>query len=141
MELWQLWAIGGALLIVLEIFTPAMRFLNFALACFATSIASVYTDNMYVLLTMWSVLSALFILFLRPILLKRNPDRNSSIGMDKYIGKQAKLLEPVSQDGGVVGIFDERWNARSTTSETFSVGDKVIIERTEDLTMYVKKEK
>ncbi len=141
MELWQLWAIGGALLIVLEIFTPAMLFLNFALACFATSIASVYTDNMYVLLTMWSVLSALFILFLRPILLKRNPDRNSSIGMDKYIGKQAKVLEPVSQDGGVVGIFDERWNARSTTSETFSVGDKVIIERAEDLTMYVKKEK
>lgn len=141
MELWQIWAIGGAVLIVLEIFTPAMLFLNFALASFITAIEAVYTDNMYILLSSWIAMSALFIIFLRPLLLKKNPDENNATGMDKYIGKKAKVLEDVTQDSGVISIFDERWNARCTNAESISTGSIVVIEHFEDLTMYVKKEK
>ena len=141
MELWQIWAIVGAILIVLEIFTPTMLFLNFALACFVTALGAVYTDNMYILLSLWIVMSALFIIFLRPLLLKKNQDKNSATGMDKYIGKKAKALEDISKDNGTISIFDERWNARCTNAETIPTGSIVVIEHFEDLTMYVKKEK
>lgn len=141
MELWQIWAIGGAALIVLEIFTPSMLFLNFALASFITAIEAVYTDNMYILLGSWIAMSALFIIFLRPLLLKKNPNKNNTTGMDKYIGKKAKVLEDVTQDSGVISIFDERWNARCSNKENIPAGSIVIIEHFEDLTMYVKKEK
>ena len=141
MELWQLWAIGGAILIILEIFTPSMLFLNFALACFISAIAAVYTDNMYILLGLWIIMSALFIIFLRPLLLKKNTNKNNATGIDKYIGKQAKALEDITSDKGSISIFDERWNARCTSAETIPAGSIVIIEHFEDLTMYVKKEK
>ena len=139
MDLWQIWAIGGVLLIVLELFTPSMLFLNFALACFITAIEAIYTDNMYILLGSWSIMSALFIIFLRPLLLKKNTNKNNATGIDKYIGKKAKALENITQNSGVISIFDERWNARSTSAETISAGSVVIIEHFEDLTMYVKK--
>ena len=141
MEQWQLWAIAGAVFVVLEIFTPSMLFLNFAIASFGTAIASIYTDNMYILLPLWIVLSALSLIFLRPILIRHNPDNGISTGMGKYIGKKAKVLEEVSADSGVINIFDERWNARSIEKEIIPTGSIVIIERNEDLTMYVKKEK
>ena len=140
MELWQLWAIAGAIFVVLEIFTPAMLFINFALASFVTAVMSYFTGDMYILLTLWIVLSALFLIFLRPILLKRNPDKADGTGMAKYVGKKAKAIEDITIDSGVISIFDERWNARTKDKEIIPSGSTVIIEYNEDLTMYVKKE-
>ena len=40
MEMWQMWAVAGAVLVILEMFTPAMFFLNLALACFGVAAAA-----------------------------------------------------------------------------------------------------
>ena len=45
------------------------------------------------------------------------------------------------KDSGVIGIFGERWEARTEYNEKIPVGSNVVIERNDNLTMYVKKEK
>ena len=61
--------------------------------------------------------------------------------MDKYVGQKARVIEKIDGDGGVISVFDERWNARSENGEEFAVGSKVYIVRNENLTMFVRKEK
>ena len=131
MEMWQMWAVAGAVLVILEMLTPAMFFLNLALACFGVAAAAFFTVDLYVLVPLWVVLSAIFLLFLRPLLNRRHAAQSTATGMGQYVGK----------DSGVIGIFGERWEARTEYNEKIPVGSNVVIERNDNLTMYVKKEK
>lgn len=139
LELWQSLSIAGLVLLIVEILTPTMFFLNLALACFVTAGVSVYFSELNILVPVWVVASAVFLFLLKP-LQKRNKI-NAGTGMDKYVGQKARVIEKIDGDGGVISVFDERWNARSENGEEFAVGSKVYIVRNENLTMFVRKEK
>lgn len=139
LELWQSLSIAGLVLLIVEILTPTMFFLNLALACFVTAGVSVYFSELNILFPVWVVASAVFLFLLKP-LQKRNKI-SAGTGMDKYVGQKAQVIEKIDGDGGVISIFDERWNARSENGEEFAVGSKVYIVRNENLTMFVRKEK
>lgn len=139
LELWQSLSIAGLVLLIVEILTPTMFFLNLALACFVTAGISVYFSELNILVPVWVVASAVFLFLLKP-LQKRNKI-NAGTGMDKYVGQKARVIEKIDGDGGVISVFDERWNARSENGEEFAVGSKVYIVRNENLTMFVRKEK
>ena len=100
MEMWQMWAVAGAVLVILEMLTPAMFFLNLALACFGVAAAAFFTVDLYVLVPLWVVLSAIFLLFLRPLLNRRHAAQSTATGMGQYVGKTAKVLEAVGKDSG-----------------------------------------
>lgn len=139
LELWQSLSIAGLVLLIVEILTPTMFFVNLALACFVTAGVSVYFDSLNILVPVWVVSSAVFLWLLKPL---QNRNKGSAgTGMDKYIGQKARVIETIDDDGGVISIFDERWNARSENGEKFTVGSKVYITRNENLTMFVRKEK
>lgn len=140
LEIWQILAICGVILIILEMFTPAMLFLNLSLASFATAVVALFTTDLSILIPFWVIASGVFLFFLRPVLSKSKNGTDSQTGMGQYVGKKAKVIETITQDSGVISIFDERWNARSSTGENIPAGSFVVIERNENLTMYVKKE-
>lgn len=139
---WQILIIAGALLIILEIFTPALFFLNLALASFVTAALAYYVFDWNVLIPVFIVFSAIFLIFLRPILAKGKIGSNQKTGVEeKYIGKIAKVTETVSATAGLVSIYDERWTARSINGEEIPVGSEVKIVKNESLMLYVEKEK
>ena len=139
LELWQSLSIAGLVLLIVEILTPTMFFLNLALACFVTAGVSVYFSELNILVPVWVVASAVFLFLLKP-LQKRNKI-SAGTGMDKYVGQKALVIEKIDGDGGVIAVVAERWNARSENGEEFDVGSKVYIVRNENLTMFVRKEK
>ncbi len=139
LELWQSLSIAGLVLLIVEILTPTMFFINLALACFVTACVSVYFDSLNILVPVWVVSSAVFLWLLKP--LQNRNKVSAGTGMDKYVGQKASVIEAIDDDGGVISIFDERWNARSENGEKFAVGSKVYITRNENLTMFVRKEK
>lgn len=141
MEMWQILAVAGFLLIILEMLTPTMLFLNLAFACFLTAVVSVYTTNLNILVPLWVVASALFLLFLRPLMTKKDDEKASSTGIGRYIGRQAKVLEDVSKESGVITIFDERWEARSLEEKSYKKGTTVTILKNDNLIMFVGKDK
>lgn len=138
--LWQKLVIAGIVLVILEVLTPTTFFITLALACFVTAAVSLLTLNMNVLVPVWVVSSLLFLGCLR-LFSKKKEKVNVGTGMDRYIGQRATVLEEVDDDGGVVGIFDERWNARSVDKKAYKPGDKVTIVREENLILFVGKEK
>lgn len=139
MPLWELLCVIGVGFVILEIFTPSMFFLNFALASFITALASVYIANKFALVLIFFVLSFLSFAFLRPIIMKKNTKETKTGIEDKYIGRAAKVVEEVSEYKGVISIYDERWEARSEDKSVIPAGAEVKIIRNESLIMYVTK--
>ena len=139
MLVWQFLCVIGIAFVILEIFTPSMFFLNFALAAFITAGFSLITLNKFALVLVFFLLSFLSFVFLRPILLRRN-SKDTETGMEgKYIGKTAKVTEEVTAERGVITIYGERWEARCENGEIISVGAEVKILRNDSLIMYVTK--
>ncbi len=140
MTLWEFISICGIIFVFLELFIPSMFFLNFALAAFITAVVSIYTSSMTALVLVFFVFSFLSFAFLRPLLLRRNGKGIETGINDKYIGKRAKVIEDVSQDNGVISIYDERWSARTEDGSTIPAGTEVIIVKNDSLIMYVRKQ-
>lgn len=139
MLVWHFLCVIGIAFVILEIFTPSMFFLNFALAAFITAGISLITLNKFALVLAFFLLSFLSFAFLRPILLRRN-SKDTETGMEgKYIGKTARVTEEVTAERGVITIYGERWEARCENSEVIPAGTEVKILRNDSLIMYVAK--
>ena len=138
-ELWHYFTIAGIIFVVIEILTPTTFFVNLALACFVTAIASVYTSDLNILIPLWAVASGVFMYLLRGLRHRKTVDAGT--GMNRYIGQRAKVLENVNDKGGVISIFDERWNARSADGGKYASGAFVRIVKEENLVMFVEEEK
>lgn len=136
---WQFLCIVGIAFVILEIFTPSMFFLNFALAAFITAGFSLITLNKFALVIVFFMLSFLSFAFLRPILLRRH-SKDTETGIEgKYIGKIAKVAEEITAERGVITIYGERWEARTENGEVIPAGAEVKILRNDSLIMYVTK--
>lgn len=141
MQYWQLLIITGIIFLIIEMLTPVMFFLNLALACFITAIIALFLVDWNVLIPIFVVFSAIFLIFLRPILIKNRENGKKTGVEEKYIGKTAKVTETVTENSGVISIYNERWEARSETGEEIPAGSDVKIVRNESLILYVKNEK
>lgn len=137
MVLWQIFGICGMAFLILEMFTPSMFFLNFALAAFITAVVALWITNIYTLILIFFVLSFISFIFLRPFIVKRFKKETETGINDKYIGKIAKVEEEITEKSGVISIYGERWEARSVEGKMFPTGSEVKIIRNESIIMYV----
>ena len=136
MNLWEFLVVCGIGFVILELFTPGMFFLNFALASFITAFAALFTTRMITLVLIFFIFSFLSFAFLRPFILKRKSEGKETGINDKYIGKNAKVIEEITQNSGAISIYDERWEARSEEG-TIPTGSEVKIVKNDSLIMYV----
>lgn len=141
MTLWQFISVCGIVFLILEMFTPSMFFLNFALASFLTAIVSYFVKVPYILVIIFVVLSFVSFLFLRPILVRKFCKSKETGIQGKYIGKIAKVEQDVTSSSGVINIYGERWEARSENGNTICQGSEVEIIRNESIIMYVSEVK
>ena len=140
MALWEIYVIVGLACVILEMLVPSMFFLNLALAGILTAIIALFVPNWITLTLIFVVLSLLSILILRPILLKNRECKLCETGMDgKYIGKIAKVKEPVNRHSGAVSIYDERWEARCECDEPIEIGTDVKIVKYDSLVLTVER--
>lgn len=136
---WHLLVIVGILFLIVEIFMPMFFFLNFAIACFLTAILALFIPSWDILIPVTIALSAVFLMFLRPLLLRsKNGDKKTGVE-EKYIGKIAKVTDTITSHSGVVSIYNERWEARSENGEEIPIGKEVKIVRNESLLLFVER--
>lgn len=141
MSAWIVFLIIAVIFFIIEIYTPTMFFLNFALAAAICSALATATENYNILIPIFVALSVVFLLFLRP-LFNLNPKKSAESSLDsQYIGKQALAITNISPFSGRITIYDEDWEARLADESAAEIqkGDKVKILRHDDLTMYVEK--
>ena len=141
MSAWIVFLIISLICFIAEIYTPTMFFLNFAVAGIVCTVLALLTDNYNVLVPIFTILSILFILFLRP-LLNINPKKEKEHTFEsQYIGKTATAITDINAFSGRLKIYDEDWEARTADEAAAEIkkGSKVTIIRHDDLTMFVEK--
>ncbi len=140
MEIWQVWCIAAFVLLILEMFTPALFFLNLALAALIVALFSYFGFSFVAQAFVFLVVSVSLIAFLRPFIMKKRNGKEKLTGInDKYINNVAKVVQEVTKEEGRIAIYGEEWNARSVEEEVISVGEKVKIVKNENLIMYVER--
>lgn len=139
MHYWQMLLLAGAVFLIIEMLTPVLFFLNLALAAFITAVASIYTHDTNILITYFIGFSLLFLIFLRPMLVRTRENGKKTGVEEKYFGQIAKVEQAVTASNGVVTIYGERWSARSITGEEIPVGAEVKIIRNESLILFVER--
>lgn len=138
--MWQIFLCAGLAFLILEMFTPAMFFLNFAISAFFCAGLSLITTNITVLVVAFCALSVILMYTLRPLLMKNVENEKQESGMDeKYIGKTAKVIEDIDKERGVITIYDERWQARNLDEGTIEKGSIVKIESHDSTILNVRK--
>jgi membrane protein implicated in regulation of membrane protease activity len=137
--MWQIMLIVAIAFLILEIFTPAMFFLNLAISAVITSILSIFIQSVAPIIVIFAILSIVMLLLLRPFLMKLKTTTNHKTGIEeKYIGKIVKVISPISKYSGAITIYGERWEARCDIGE-IPIDEEVRIVRNESLVMYVQK--
>jgi len=138
--MWQFILCIGILFLLFEIFIPSVFFVNFALSAFICAILSLFVDNISILLIVFSVLSVLLLLTLRPYFLRKNSQKDTQSGIEaKYVGKIAKAVENIDKNQGAISIYDERWQARNINDDLIEAGQNVEIIDYKSIVMYVKR--
>lgn len=141
MSAWIVFLIISLICFIVEIYTPTMFFLNFAAAGIVCTLLALFTDNYNILIPIFTVLSIIFILFLRP-LLNINPNKEKKHSFEsQYIGQTATAITDINAFSGRLKIYDEDWEARTTNEDAPEIkkGSKVKIISHDDLTMFVEK--
>lgn len=141
MSAWIVFLIVALIFFIAEIYMPTMFFLNFSLAAVVCALLGYSIENYNILIPIFTVLSIVFILFLRPFV-NLNPKKMKKNSFEsQYVGQQATAITDITAYSGRIKIYDEDWEARTTDEETPDIkkGSKVTILRHDDLTMYVKK--
>lgn len=141
MSAWIVFLIVALIFFIAEIYTPTMFFLNFSVAAILCALLGLGTDNYNILIPIFSILSILFLLFLRPFL-NINPKRQKEHSFEsQYIGKIATAITNITAFSGRIKIYDEDWEARlnNENDDEIKEGSKVIIIRHNDLTMFIEK--
>lgn len=138
MELWQLWCLIGIIFFIVEMFTPVTFFLNLGLACFISALAAFLGANFTVQVLIFSVFAALFLILLRPVLMRRINGKASEFD-EKYKDKTAIVVEKITAESGRIAIYGETWQAKSLNGEEIEKEAQVKIEKIESIVMFVSK--
>lgn len=145
MEIFKIWAIVGLIFLLVEMATPAMFFLNLAVAAFfAGATAYFVPGNIWAQVWVFVIISLVLLLALRPYLLKRSTPKHEATGIEgKYIGNTAQVIKKIGEEGtdgvGRIKIYGEVWQAKSANDEPIELTSMVRIVRNDSLIMYVEK--
>jgi len=135
------WIIFGVLLMVIEIFTPTFFIFWFGLGSLAAAITAYFYENTLLELLTFIVVSGVLVLSTRKLAKKITGEEVRSINVDEIVGKEAIVVERISNKSGkgIVKVSGDMWRAVSTDDEmVIDVGEKVIVERVEGAHVVVR---
>ncbi|MDU9693522.1 NfeD family protein [Priestia aryabhattai] len=138
----EIWLVLAVLFLIIEFSTPGLFFgLFFAIASFITYFISlILTDNFWVLVAAFALLSIVAIYALRPVLIKRfkinETVRPSNI--EAFIMKEGIVTEKIETNkNGRVNVESESWLAKSLNNTEIKEDTIVKIEMIDGTTLVV----
>lgn len=117
---WIIWIIAAIVLAILEIATTSLFFFScLALGAVLAGIASAFGAGIWIQIAIFSIVSIISVMFIRPLLKKymKSADSKKS-NIDEVLGKEAVVIEKISENQqGLVKVIGEVWGAFSESGE------------------------
>ncbi len=124
------WVIAAFVLAGLEVFALNLVFGTLVVGALSGSLAALLGGDFTTQAITASVVSVLGLFLVRPLLVKRFrvEGRFSPTGTAAHVGRPARVLAEVSEDGGRVKLAGEEWSARTLDpAAVFAVGAQVSV--------------
>ncbi|RKN79215.1 NfeD family protein [Paenibacillus ginsengarvi] len=141
MELWAIWLIVAAVLLVIEMMTLTFYLLWIAIGAVVAAALALFVTDSFV----WQVLPGCAVVlvlttFTKPITRYFRSSKGFSDAVDELVGKPGIVLEPAEEGKpGIVKVGNETWSAVSITGEPLAQGDTVVVVERGSATLRVDK--
>lgn len=139
--MFYIWIIITIIAVIVEIITTDLTSFWFAIGATAALILNVFVHDDYIPIQVlvFTVVSALSIILLRPIIRKKMDTPKIPTNADSMIGKVAIVTSPIAKNiQGSVKIEGIEWTA-ITDNDSFEVGDLVLIDEISGNTLKIEK--
>lgn len=140
--MFYIWIMVMVIAIIIEISTTDLTSFWFAFGGLAALISNLFLHNSYIPIqvSIFTVVSIICILTLRPIIKKKLSNDKIATNIDSLIGKKVIVLQQITPtENGVVKADGIEWNA-ICKEQSIEPGDFVIIESVSGNTLMVRKE-
>jgi len=142
MPTWLPSVIWLALLILfslVEAATVGLVSVWFAAGALAALLATFFTGNIWLQIAIFSAVSVVALLVLRPLSKKYVSPKAVATNADRAIGQEAVVTEDIDnlKARGAASIFGVTWTARSTGDSPIPAGSVVIVDRIEGVKLFV----
>lgn len=133
------WFILLVLFVWLEASTVALVSVWFALGSLAAMIASICGGELWLQFVLFVVVSAAFLLALRPLAKKHFTPKLQKTNIDSVVDAQGLVLEEIDNLSakGKVKVGALEWSARSTDEEIIPANTLVKVDRIEGVKIFV----
>lgn len=138
-----MWLALMVIFVIFEIATMGLYTIWFAGGCLVAFFAALMGFNGWVQTGVWIVVSAILLIFTRPIAQKSINSNMVRTNADSLIGKKARVIEEINnvEGSGRAVVNGQEWMARSTEDEvTFPIDAIVTITEISGVKIIVKKE-
>lgn len=134
-----IWFLIGLGLLLLELALPGLVVIFFGIGAWITSLGYVIFDyNLNIQILVFLATSLLGLVLLRKVLKKRFFDRKKDEirdQLEEFIGHSAVVRSDFSNGSGQVEFKGTNWKAEG--DDTLKTGDHVVIDKKDNLTLYV----
>ena len=136
-----IWLVIAVVMGVTEACTVQLVSVWFAIGSAAACITSLFTDQIYIQVIVFVVVTAIALAVTRPLVKKLKRKRPEATNADRYIGKSAVVVEAIDNDHakGLVKVDNEKWTARSADGQLLEPGDRVVVTAIEGVKLIVTK--
>lgn len=123
-----LWLVAFGVLLLIEILTLGLTTIWFAAGALAAFLMAVLSLPFMVQIIVFIAVSALLLIFTRPIMTKHLNAKTTKTNAESLVGEKARVLIPVNnlKSEGQVMVNGMEWTARSTKDEVTFVKDEMV---------------
>ena len=133
------WVVLVIIFALIEVFTLGLTTVWFAIAALVMVFLSFLKISLPVQLLIFLLISALLLIFTRPIAIRKFKMGREKTNVDSLIGKHALVIKTIGEfDPGEVKVNGLIWTARSVNNENIQEGTKCEILRVEGVQLIVK---
>lgn len=136
-----IWIVIGIAMIIAEIFTPGFFLASIGLGAIAAGLIAFISDSLIIQLLVFAAVSALSLIFLRPVITRLSSKDKEKSGNDAIIGSEGIVLEDIDniEGKGRVKVNGQDWKAKSMRGSAIEKGTVIIVEKIEGVTLYVER--
>lgn len=136
------WLIAFVALLVIEIITLGLTTVWFAIGSIAAFLAAYVGGSVVVQVVVFLVVSTVFLIFTRPILMKFFNQKRERTNAESLIGQKALVLETIDSIHAVgrVIVNGMEWSAKTEEPVTIEKDEIVLIKGIQGVKLIVEKE-
>jgi len=137
-----LWLALIVIFAVAEASTVQLMFIWFACGAVVAFLVSLLSAPLWLQILLFLAVSAVTLIFTRPLVKKLLLPKTSPTNADRVIGETATVVTAIDNDAytGRVSVLGLDWMALSENDEPIAVGEKVTVKRIEGAKLIVCKE-